>query len=89
MVGLGYFPSLDIGDCAQNSDGSGPIDPGSGQFFVARVRSAIFGLVLGLEIFPKKISIFSIFSILVKTNTLGRGQKVPWSKAGGPLIYCG
>jgi len=46
-----------------------------------------FGFKLGK--FPLKMSNFTIFYHLVKKNLFGLGQKVPWSKAGWPLIYCG
>jgi len=35
------------------------------------------------------MSNFSIFSLRVKKNCFGSGQKVPGSKLGRPLIYCG
>jgi len=38
--------------------------------------------------FPLKISNFSIFSLQVKKNLFGSGQKVPGSKMDRPLIYC-
>jgi len=50
------------------------------QIFDARVGSAIFGLGWGLENFPSKSQIFQKISS-------GRGQKVPKSKPGRPLIY--
>jgi len=46
---------------------------GSGQ-----AGSAIYGLGLNLK----------FFSLRVKKNLFGSGQKVPGSKAGRPLIYC-
>jgi len=55
----------------------------SAQFFVAMVRSAIFGLGLG---FPLKISIFYLSD---KKNIVGSGQKVPGSKTDWPFIYYG
>jgi len=61
---------------------------GSGQFFVAQVMSAIYGLGLNLENFPLKMSNFSIFFHSSQKNLFGLGQKVPGSKAGWPLIYC-
>jgi len=59
---------------------------GSGQFFVVRVgvRSAIYCLGSNLENFP-----FQFFFPSGKKNLFGSGQKVPGSKAGWPLIYCG
>jgi len=60
---------------------------GPGQFFVARVGSAIFGL--GLENFPLKIPKFSIFFLSDQKKFIGSGQKVPESKTGQPLIYRG
>jgi len=39
--------------------------------------------------FPLRTSNFSIFSLLAQKNLIGLGQKVPGSKAGWPLIYCG
>jgi len=53
------------------SDGSG-----SGQFFVAWVGPAIFGLDLGFENFPK-IPNFFIFSPPGQKNLIGLGQKEP------------
>jgi len=50
-------------------------------------RTAIFGLSLGLEIFPNPK--FSIISPLGQKNLIGSGQKVPWLKTGWPLIYYG
>jgi len=43
----------------------------------------------GFGKFPLKKSNFSIFSLGVKKNIFRLGQKVPQSKAGRPLIYCG
>jgi len=62
----------------------------SGQFLVARVGSAIYGLGLDLEIYLLLImSNFSIFSLRVKKNLLGLGQKVSGLRAGQPLFYYG
>jgi len=49
----------------------------SGQFFAARVGSAIFGLGLGLENFPQKSQIFKFFSPRVKKIALGWVKKYP------------
>jgi len=62
--------------------------------FVARVRlvqvgSAIFGLGLVLENFALTSQIFQFFALWVKKISLGLGQKVPGSKPGWSLIYCG
>jgi len=46
-------------------------------------------LWFGLEIFPLKIPNFSMFLPLGQKNLIGSGQKVPGSKTGQPLIYCG
>jgi len=64
---------------------------GSGNFYwlgSGRVGSAINGLGWNLENFSLKCQIFQFFSLRVKKNLLGSGQKVPGSKAGRPLIYC-
>jgi len=55
---------------------------------VAGVGSAIYGLGLNLENFPKKHQIFQFFSLRVKKNLFGLGRKVPESKVGRPLICC-
>jgi len=47
----------------------------SGQFFVARFESAIFGLGLGLENFPKKSQIFQLRPLWVKKISLGQVRK--------------
>jgi len=44
---------------------------GPGQFFVAQVGSAIYGLGLNLENFPQNINFF----LRVKTNLFGSGKK--------------
>jgi len=64
------------------SDGSGSnfFDPG-------RVSHLWFGLKFGK--FCLKTSNFQFFSLRVKKNCFGSGQKVPGSKPGRPLIYCG
>jgi len=54
---------------------------GPGQKFLTWVRSAIYGLGLNLENFPKKCQIFQLFSLRVKKNLFRLGQKVPGSKA--------
>jgi len=67
-------------------------DPGQvGSIFCgsSQVGSAIYGLGLNLENFPYKCQIFQFFSFRVKKNLFGSGQKVPGSKAGWTLIYCG
>jgi len=43
----------------------------------------------GIRNFPLKIPIFSIFFTSGQKNLCGLGQKVPRSKMGWPLIYCG
>jgi len=60
---------------------------GLGQNFLTRLGSGQPSLVWGLGL--KKTSNFSIFSPLDQKNLFGLGQKVPGSKAGQPLIYCG
>jgi len=74
---------------------------GSGQFFVAQVGSAIFGL--GLENFPQKSQIFQFFSFRVKKISSGQvkkysgqrwvsllftvGQNYAWVGSGPSLIF--
>jgi len=62
---------------------------GSGQKFVTRVGSG--QPVMGFEFgkFPLKMLNIQFFLLWVKKNLFGLGQKVPESKAGRPLIYCG
>jgi len=57
---------------------------GSGQFFVARVGSGqpFMVCVRIWKISPKNVKFFNFFPF-------GSGQKVPGSKPGRPLIYCG
>jgi len=69
---------------------------GLGQKFLGRVNflwlglgSAIYGLGLHLENFLLQPQIFQFFSLWVKKNLFGLGQKVRLSKKGQPLIYCG
>jgi len=62
---------------------------GLGQKFLTRVRSDIYGLGLNFENFPLKCQIFQFFSLRVKKNCFRLGRKVPGSKLGRPLIYCG
>jgi len=57
--------------------------PGSGQFFVACVRS---GQPFMVWVWISKIS---IFSLRVRQNCFGSGRKVPGSMPSRPLIYCG
>jgi len=38
--------------------------------------------------FPPKSLIFQFFSLWVKKNLIGLGQKIPGSRVGQPLIYC-
>jgi len=49
----------------------------------------MWSLWFGFGKFPLKISNFTIFSLLVKKNIIGLGQKVPGSKTGQPPTYCG
>jgi len=58
---------------------------GLGQFFVARVSHLWFGFGK----FPLKMLNLSIFSLCVKKNLFGSGQKVPGSTVSRPLFYCG
>jgi len=51
------------------------------------VRTGQSSLVWVLKI-SLKIPNFSIFSLQVKKNLFGSGQKVPGSKTDWPLIYC-
>jgi len=66
--------------CSRDGSGSKIFDPG-------RVSHLWFGFEFGN--LPRKMSNFSIFSLRVKKNLFGSGQKVPGSKASRPLIYCG
>jgi len=50
---------------------------------LGQVSHLWFGFWVGK--LPLKIT---IFSLCVKKNLFGSGQKVPGSKAGRPLIYC-
>jgi len=59
---------------------------GLGQFFVARVGLGQPFMVWGCF---GKHQILQFFSLRVKKNLFGLGQKVPGSEAGQPLIYCG
>jgi len=80
-----------------SSDGSGSknFDPGrvgSGQFFVARVRSGRvshlwFGLKFGK--FPLKMSNFSIFSPSGQKKLLRVGSESTRVRAGSASYYCG
>jgi len=58
-------------------------------FWLGLGRVSHLWFLLGGWKFPQKMSNFSIFSLQVKKNLFGLGQKVPGSKAGWPLIYCG
>jgi len=76
----------------RSSAGSGSkyFDPGSiGSIFCCsgQVSHLWFGFEFGK--FPLKMSNFQFFSLRVKKNLFGLGQKVPGSKMGWPLIYCG
>jgi len=65
---------------------------GPGQKFLTRVGSGrVSHLWFGLEFgkFPLKTSNFSIFYPSGQKNCFGSGRKVPGSKPGRPLIYCG
>jgi len=42
-----------------------------------------------LKISPKNVTLFNLFPFDPKKNLFGSGQKVPRSKPGRPLIYCG
>jgi len=56
-------------------------------FDPGRVSHLWFGFEFGK--FPLKMSNFSIFFPSGQKNLFGLGTKVPGSKAGRPLIYCG
>jgi len=56
------------------SDGSG-----SGQFFVARVKSAIFGLDLGLKISPKNPKFFNFLLFVSKKIKFAQYQFAQWN----------
>jgi len=62
--------------------------PRSGQFFVEQVRSDQPSFVWVWKISPKNTKFFSFFSFGSK-KSLGWVKKVPGSKVGRPLIYCG
>jgi len=74
------YTTLQLNELYSDGSGSKIFDPG-------RVSHLWFGLEFGK--FPLKMSNFSIFFLRVKKNLFGSGQKVPGSKAGWPLIYCG
>jgi len=90
-----YFELLNISLLVLSSDGSGSknFDPRwvnflwlwSGRVWSGLVGSAIYGLGLNLENFPRKCQIFQFFSLQVEKNLFGLGQKVPGSKAGQHL----
>jgi len=63
---------------------------GSGQFFVALVGSGqpFMVWVRIWKISPKNVKFFNFFPSGQK-NCFGSGRKVPGSKPGRPLIYCG
>jgi len=66
------------------------LTPGQVKFLLlwsGRVSHLWFGFGFGK--FPLKIQKNSIFALWVKKNLVGSGQKVPGSKPGWPLIYCG
>jgi len=65
--------------------------PGLGQVFVAWVGSGQPFMVRYWvwKISPKSIKFFNFFTFGSKKNLFGSGQKVPRSKAGQTLIYCG
>jgi len=54
---------------------------------LGQVGSVIYGLGLGLEKFPLKISNFSIFSLQIKKNLFRSGQKVPGLGQSRPVSY--
>jgi len=70
---------------------------GLGQKFLTRVGSIFcdsdwvshLWFVFEFGKFPLKTSNFSIFFPSGQKNLFGSGQKVPGSKLGWPLIYCG
>jgi len=66
-----------------------PPSDGSGQIFVARVGlGQPFMVWLWIwKISPKNVKFFNIFPF--GSKKISSGQKVPGSKAGRPLIYCG
>jgi len=49
----------------------------SGQFFVAPVGSAIYGISLGLENFSKNVKFFNFFPFRSKKISSGRIKKYP------------
>jgi len=62
---------------------------GPDQKFLTWVGSAIYSLGLKLENFPLERKTFQFFSLRIKKNLFVSGRKVPGSKPGRPLIYCG
>jgi len=44
---------------------------------------------LNLENFPQKSQLFQFFSLRIKRNLIGLGQKIPGSKPGHPFLAAG
>jgi len=59
---------------------------GSKNFDPGWVTHLQFGFEFGK--FPLKCQFFQFFTLWVKKNLFGSGQKVAGSKASRPLIYC-
>jgi len=85
IIGLENFQGV-VKTRAINSSKYQIIVMGQGQ---VGVGSAIMVWVWISKISPKNVNFFQIFSLRVKKNCFGSGQKVPGSKPGWPLIYCG
>jgi len=64
-------------------------DLGRINFFDRVWSGRVSYLWFGFGIFSLKILKNSIFSLLIKKNLIWLGQKLPRSKTGRPLIYCG
>jgi len=62
---------------------------GLGQKFLTRVGSAIYGLGLNLENFPKKHQIFQFFTLRVKKISSGRVRKYPGRRRVDLLFTAG
>jgi len=85
-----YFPWYGLLRSQGDGSGSKFFDPG-------QVRSIFCGsgwvshlwFGIGFGKFPLKMSNFLIFSPSLQKNLFRLGQKVPGSKEGWPLIYCG
>jgi len=62
---------------------------GSGSKFLTRVGSAIYGLGLNLENFPKNVNFFNFFCFGSKKISSGRVGKYPGQRRVGLLFTAG